>query len=67
MCSKSYAHLIRVFEEYKTIAGGKELLQSVIDETSGDLRNAYETIVKCIINRPAYFAELVHGSVKGTN
>jgi hypothetical protein len=36
--------LIKVFEEFKTICHGKEILDSVKEETSGDLRVAYETM-----------------------
>lgn len=64
LCSRSFPQLLTTFaiynEWYKVT-----LADSIESEMSGDLRDACSTIVKCVQNRPAYFADLIHETMKG--
>jgi len=64
LASRNIYQLRATFAAYEKLAK-KTLLQSVIDETSGDLRKAFKAVVKCAANRPLYFAERLHKSMKG--
>uniref|UniRef100_A0A8C7DXN5 Annexin n=1 Tax=Naja naja TaxID=35670 RepID=A0A8C7DXN5_NAJNA len=64
LCSRSRSHLLRVFDEYKNIAK-KDITESIKSEMSGDLEDALLAIVKCMRNKPAYFAERLYKSMKG--
>ncbi|KAM3830616.1 annexin A4 isoform 2-T3 [Vipera latastei] len=64
LCSRSRNHLLRVFDEYKNIAN-KDITESIKSEMSGDLEDALLAIVKCMRNKPAYFAERLYKSMKG--
>uniref|UniRef100_A0A8D0CBN7 Annexin n=1 Tax=Salvator merianae TaxID=96440 RepID=A0A8D0CBN7_SALMN len=64
LCSRSRNHLLRVFDEYKSIAG-KDITESIKSEMSGDLEDALLAIVKCMRNKTAYFAERLYKSMKG--
>ena len=44
---------------------GKDLLRAIDNEFSGDVKKLLETIVKGLINAPAYFANRIRESVKG--
>jgi len=64
LASRNIYQLRATFAAYEKLAK-KTLLQSVMDETSGDLRKAFKALVKCAANRPLYFAERLHKSMKG--
>ncbi|XP_053320085.1 annexin A4 [Spea bombifrons] len=64
LCTRNRKHLLKVFEEYKKIAK-KDLEASIKSEMSGHFEDALLAIVKCIKNRPAYFAERLYKSMKG--
>ncbi|XP_072409993.1 annexin A4-like isoform X1 [Chiloscyllium punctatum] len=64
LCVRNPVHLRRVFEEYKTIAN-KDIESSIKGEMSGSLESALLAVVKNMRNRPAYFAERLHKSMKG--
>uniref|UniRef100_A0A8C5S3U5 Annexin n=1 Tax=Laticauda laticaudata TaxID=8630 RepID=A0A8C5S3U5_LATLA len=64
LCSRSRNHLLRVFDEYKNIAN-KDITESIKSEMSGDFEDALLAIVKCMRNKPAYFAERLYKSMKG--
>uniref|UniRef100_U3FDF2 Annexin n=1 Tax=Micrurus fulvius TaxID=8637 RepID=U3FDF2_MICFL len=64
LCSRSRSHLLKVFDEYKKIAK-KDITESIKSEMSGDLEDALLAIVKCMRNKPAYFAERLYTSMKG--
>ncbi|XP_032085141.1 annexin A4 [Thamnophis elegans] len=64
LCSRNRSHLLRVFDEYKKIAN-KDITESIKSEMSGDLEDALLAIVKCLRNKPAYFAERLYKSMKG--
>nr|XP_032800931.1 annexin A4-like isoform X2 [Petromyzon marinus] len=63
LCSRSHAHLKRVFEIYKDVAG-KSIIESIRSETSGDFEDVLLAIVKCILDKPAFFAERLYKAMK---
>ncbi|VDP99547.1 unnamed protein product [Trichobilharzia regenti] len=64
LVSRSYAHLRLVFEEYSTI-GKRNIEDTLKSEMHGDTLRAFLSIVSCIKNKPKYFAEKLHKSMKG--
>lgn len=64
LCSRNRNHLLHVFDEYKRISQ-KDIEQSIKSETSGSFEDALLAIVKCMRNKPAYFAERLYKSMKG--
>eukprot|EP00794_Sanderia_malayensis_P012776 gene12776-14087_t len=64
LASRSYPQLRATFEEYNKIC--KHTIENSIDrEMSGDLKKGMLTIVQCVKNTPAYFAERLYKSMKG--
>ncbi|XP_060917126.1 annexin A4 [Labrus mixtus] len=64
LCVRNQKHLLTVFEEYKKISG-REIEDSIKREMSGCLEDVFLAIVKCIRNKPAFFAERLYKSMKG--
>ncbi|KAL4623076.1 annexin A4-like [Arapaima gigas] len=64
LCIRGRNHLLRVFQEYKRISG-RDIEDSIKREMSGNLEDVFLAIVKCIRNKPAFFAEQLHKSMKG--
>ncbi|CAH8513689.1 unnamed protein product [Schistosoma turkestanicum] len=64
LISRSFAHLRLLFEEYSTI-GKKNIEDTLKAEMHGDTLQAFLSIVSCIKNKPKYFAEKLHKSMKG--
>ncbi|KAG8518719.1 Annexin A4, partial [Galemys pyrenaicus] len=64
LCTRNRNHLLHVFDEYKRISK-KDIEQSIKSETSGSFEDALLAIVKCMKNKPAYFAERLYKSMKG--
>ncbi|XP_070706838.1 annexin A4 [Pempheris klunzingeri] len=64
LCVRNQKHLLRVFEEYQKISG-RDIEDSVKREMSGCLEDVFLAIVKCIRNKPAFFAERLYKSMKG--
>ncbi|XP_061407898.1 annexin A4-like [Lethenteron reissneri] len=64
LCSRSYPHLRRVFETYTELAG-KDIEESIKGETSGSFEDALLAIVRCIRNKPAYFARRLNKALTG--
>ncbi|XP_014867831.1 PREDICTED: annexin A3 [Poecilia mexicana] len=64
LCKRSIPQLRQTLVEYKNISG-KTLQQSIEGEMSGDLEELLVAVVKCVKSLPAYFAELLHKSMKG--
>ncbi|XP_041485259.1 annexin-B12-like isoform X2 [Lytechinus variegatus] len=64
LASRSYPQLRAMFDEYsKQVKYTME--QSIKREMSGDLEKGMLTIVQCVRNTPAYFAEKLYKSMKG--
>ncbi|KAI1230144.1 hypothetical protein IHE44_0010536 [Lamprotornis superbus] len=64
LCTRNRCHLLRVFDVYRVIAN-KDITDSIKSEMSGDLEDALLAVVKCLRNKPAYFAERLYKSMKG--
>lgn len=64
LCQRSYAHLQGVIVEYQRITG-HSLEKAIKKEFSGDIEEGLLTILRCVENRPGYFAERLYKSMKG--
>jgi len=64
LCSRSFKQLNETFLVYEQTQG-HSIEKSIRDEMSGDLEEACLTIVKAVKNKPLYFAEKIHESMKG--
>uniref|UniRef100_A0AAQ4NV88 Annexin n=1 Tax=Gasterosteus aculeatus aculeatus TaxID=481459 RepID=A0AAQ4NV88_GASAC len=64
LCVRNEKHLLRVFQEYQKISG-RDIEDSIKREMSGSLEDVFLAIVKCIKNKPAFFAERLYKSMKG--
>uniref|UniRef100_A0A673MCK9 Annexin n=1 Tax=Sinocyclocheilus rhinocerous TaxID=307959 RepID=A0A673MCK9_9TELE len=64
LCVRNRNHLLRVFQEYQKISG-RDIEDSIKREMSGCLEDAFLAIVKCMKNKPAFFAERLYKSMKG--
>ncbi|XP_040012765.1 annexin A4 isoform X2 [Xiphias gladius] len=64
LCVRNRNHLMRVFEEYQKISG-RDIEDSIKREMSGCLEDVFLAIVKCMRNKPAFFAERLYKSMKG--
>ncbi|KAK1154219.1 annexin A4 [Acipenser oxyrinchus oxyrinchus] len=64
LCIRNRQHLLRVFEEYQKISN-RDIEESIKREMSGNLEDAFLAIVKCLRNKPAFFAERLYKSMKG--
>lgn len=64
LCLRSYCQLIETFNCFEQIAG-KTIEESISDECSGALKDGYLAIVKCVRDKPAFFAERINDAVKG--
>ncbi|XP_041754069.1 annexin A4 [Coregonus clupeaformis] len=64
LCVRNRNHLLQVFKEYQKISG-RDIDDSIKREMSGSLENVFLAIVKCLRNKPAFFAERLYKSMKG--
>ncbi|KAJ2952588.1 hypothetical protein O0L34_g6911 [Tuta absoluta] len=64
LCSRSFQQLAAVFQEYQFLTG-HDIDDAIKAEFSGDLEKALRTIVKVVRNKPLFFAEQLHKSMKG--
>ncbi|XP_037609444.1 annexin A4 [Sebastes umbrosus] len=64
LCVRNRNHLLRVFDEYQKISG-RDIEDSIKREMSGCLEDVFLAIVKCLRNKPAFFAERLYKSMKG--
>lgn len=64
LCVRSRNHLIQVFKDYQKISG-RDIEDSIKREMSGSLEDVFLAIVKCLKNKPAFFAERLYKSMKG--
>ncbi|KAI4875708.1 hypothetical protein NFI96_023373 [Prochilodus magdalenae] len=63
--NRSAEHLRRVFDAYMKLSG-YQIEESIQRETSGGLREILLAVVKCARSVPAYFAECLYKSMKGS-
>ncbi|KAJ3605845.1 hypothetical protein NHX12_027889 [Muraenolepis orangiensis] len=64
LCARNRSHLLKVFEEYQKVSG-RDIEDSIKREMSGSLEEAFLAIVKTLRNKPGFFAERLHKSMKG--
>ncbi|TFK04013.1 Annexin A7 [Platysternon megacephalum] len=64
LATRSFPQLKATVETYSKIAN-RDLLSSIGREFSGNVEDGLKTIVQCALNRPAFFAERLHHSMKG--
>lgn len=64
LCTRSYPHLRKVFQEFVTCTN-KDVEQVIRKEISGDLKTVLIAIVRSIKNKPSYFADRLYKSMKG--
>ena len=64
LAHESFDQLRLIFEEYKNVSG-RTIQQAIRDELGGELKEAMATIVDCVINPAAYFAERLHKAIAG--
>ncbi|KAK2904455.1 hypothetical protein Q8A73_011112 [Channa argus] len=61
--NRSAEHLRRVFDAYKKLYGS-DIEDSITGETTGNLENLLEAVVKCARSVPEYFAEGLYKSMR---
>ncbi|XP_030069459.1 annexin A6 isoform X1 [Microcaecilia unicolor] len=64
LCTRSYPHLRRVFQEYVKQTN-HDVEHTIKKEMSGDVKDALVAIVRSIKNKSAFFAERLYKSMKG--
>lgn len=64
LCSRSFPQLAAIFQEYQFLTG-HDIDDAIKAEFSGDLEKALRAIVKVVRNKPLFFAERLHKSMKG--
>ncbi|XP_074147929.1 annexin A6 isoform X2 [Sminthopsis crassicaudata] len=64
LCSRSYQHLRRVFQEFIKMTN-HDVEHTIKKEMSGDVRDALVTIVQSVKNKPLFFADKLYKSMKG--
>ncbi|VVC89718.1 unnamed protein product [Leptidea sinapis] len=64
LCSRSFTQLAAIFQEYQYLTG-HDIDDAIKAEFSGDLEKALRAIVKVVRNKPLFFAERLHKSMKG--
>ncbi|XP_043568060.1 annexin A1a [Chiloscyllium plagiosum] len=64
LTSRNAAHMQTVFERY-TKYSSHEIGKALDLELKGDIENALISLVRCIGNKPDYFAEKLYNSMKG--
>lgn len=64
LAKRSYKQLRATFQAYQILIG-KDMEETIEEETSGDLKKAYLTIVRCAQDLEGYFADLLYKAMKG--
>ncbi|CAG5012031.1 unnamed protein product [Parnassius apollo] len=64
LCSRSFPQLAAIFQEYHNLTG-HDIDDAIKAEFSGDMEKALRAIVKVVRNKPLFFAERLHKSMKG--
>ncbi len=63
LASQNFAQLRAVFIEYEKVTG-HGIERAIESEFSGDIKDGLIAIIKCVKNRPAFFAECLYNSMK---
>ncbi|KAM4865266.1 annexin A13 [Thomomys bottae] len=64
LAKRNYKQLRATFQAYQSLTG-KDMEEAIEEETSGDLKKAYLTIVRCAQDLEGYFADRLYNSMKG--
>ncbi|XP_028907000.1 annexin A6 isoform X2 [Ornithorhynchus anatinus] len=64
LCTRSYQHLRRVFQEFIKLTN-HDVENTIKKEMSGDVRDALVAIVRSVKNKPLFFADKLYKSMKG--
>ncbi|KAM4748415.1 annexin A6 [Rhinophrynus dorsalis] len=64
LCTRSYPHLRRVFQEFVKQTN-HDVEHTIKKEMSGDVKDAFVAIVRSVKNKPAFFAERLYKAMKG--
>ncbi|NXK55838.1 ANXA6 protein, partial [Chauna torquata] len=64
LCTRSYPHLRRVFQEFIKMTN-HDVEHAIRKRMSGDVRDAFTAIVRSVKNKPAFFADKLYKSMKG--
>ncbi|KFQ23773.1 Annexin A6, partial [Merops nubicus] len=64
LCTRSYPHLRRVFQEFIKMTN-HDVEHAIRKRMSGDERDAFLAIVRSVKNKPAFFADKLYKSMKG--
>ncbi|XP_040296297.1 annexin A6 [Bufo bufo] len=64
LCTRSYPHLRRVFQEFIKHTN-HDVEHTINKEMSGDVKDAFVAIVRSVKNKPAFFAERLYRAMKG--
>ncbi|XP_078509746.1 annexin A6 isoform X2 [Lissotriton helveticus] len=64
LCTRSYPHLRRVFQEFIKLTN-HDVEHTIKKEMKGDFKDALVAIVKSVQNKPAFFAERLRKAMKG--
>ncbi|XP_036904634.1 annexin A13 [Sturnira hondurensis] len=64
LAKRSYQQLRATFEAYQILIG-RDIEEAIEAETSGDLQEAYLTLVRCARDQEGYFADRLYKAMKG--
>ncbi|KAJ8777150.1 hypothetical protein J1605_014533 [Eschrichtius robustus] len=64
LCTRSYQHLRRVFQEFIKMTN-YDVEHTIKKEMSGDVRDVFVAIVQSVKNKPLFFADKLYKSMKG--
>nr|KAF6346142.1 annexin A6 [Pipistrellus kuhlii] len=64
LCTRSYPHLRRVFQEFIKLTN-YDVEHIIKKEMSGDVKDAFVAIVQSVKNKPLFFADKLYKSMKG--
>ncbi|XP_036169031.1 annexin A6 isoform X1 [Myotis myotis] len=64
LCTRSYPHLRRVFQEFIKMTN-YDVEHVIKKEMSGDVKDAFVAIVQSVKNKPLFFADKLYKSMKG--
>ncbi|XP_066601732.1 annexin B9-like [Prorops nasuta] len=64
LVQRNVPQLRQIFHEYENVTG-HSIEAAIENEFSGDIKKGLLAIVKCVKNRPGFFAEQLHKSMKG--
>ncbi|KAL0605331.1 Annexin A6 [Plecturocebus cupreus] len=64
LCTRSYPHLRRVFQEFIKMTN-YDVEHTIKKEMSGDVRDTFVAIVQSVKNKPLFFADKLYKSMKG--